>query len=736
MRFFSKFKNIHYMHYINAVITLLFLLLAVFVFPRGIIRIWESMIDLFWSVCYYFNELLSLPFEPAVTVNDYSSVPLTPFWGLPETWEQFLLAWDYYWELIVEWDNFLSYLIFIAELIRNYARWFLLVVVPMMLLLYVLFDKYLSTPNNDYNEDSKYVTVAKLFGEKVYTPVKKWLHSYYAFNLENSAYYVVWFLIWAYNFNIITIVVEFLAYYMYFVVSFDFSTIYRQLYKLLCDLSVMLAFVPAWCWIIVAIIVFCFIRRAIGFKVLYHHEACNCGFINERPIVSMTTGTMGTNKTTMITDMMLLQEKMFRDKALELMLENDLKFPNFPWCNLENALRYAMSEHIVFNLATARKFVSHLRYCFEAAAADPSLRSCIRRHLKKRYRIPYENLIFDYDYAKYGLEYDDKLKVIDLWSSVESYAQLYFIYCIKCSLIISNYSVRSDSVIDDLGNLPRRDNDFYRRNSRFIYELSRYAHIIDFNAMRLGRKLGGEDPKKDSFEFGVCGITEVGKERKNNLQLQELKIKDSETNQKNDGFNDWMKMIRHSATVDYYPFVKVITDEQRAESWGADARQLLEIIHIKERAETKLAMPFFALEELIYDIVFNKFVGLYTRYRYVRSDNTLPMFLFKKIMAVLQKYYSDTYNLFGYKKMTIQIESGTQDGQFEERYYYLDHKRIYADRFSTDCFSEFFTTKSLRSAIGIDDLEEYSCSKATFDELKMQNSYFVADLTRKQENDK
>ena len=394
------------MHYINAAITIIFLCLAVFVFPRGIIRIWESLIDLFWSVCFYFTELLYLPFEPSVTVNDYSSVPLTPFWGLPETWEQFLIAWDYYWCLIVEWDNFLSYLIFVGNLINDYARWFLLAGVPSMLLLYVVFDKYLSEYNNDYNEDSKYVALARHFGEKVFIPVKNWFIRYYRFTVDHRAYCLIWLFIWAYNFNVITIIIEFLAYYMYFVISFDFESIYRQLYKLLCDLSVMLAFVPPWCWLIVGIIVFCLIRRAIGFKVLYHHEACDCGFINERPIVSMTTGTMGTNKTTMITDMLLLQEKMFRDKALSLMLENDLKFPDFPWCNLENALRFAMREHIVYNLATARKYVSHLRYCFEAAEREPQYYSCIRRHLKKRYRIRYGNLIFDYDYEKYGTEYD------------------------------------------------------------------------------------------------------------------------------------------------------------------------------------------------------------------------------------------------------------------------------------------------------------------------------------------
>ena len=55
-------------------------------------------------------------------------------------------------------------------------------------------------------------------------------------------------------------------------------------------------------------------------------------------------------------------------------------------------------------------------------------------------------------------------------------------------------------------------------------------------------------------------------------------------------------------------------------------------------------------------------------------------------------------------------------------------KKIYSRRFSTDCFSEFFEEKALRSPVGIDDLKEYATEKANFDELKEQNSYFINEL--------
>ena len=59
-------------------------------------------------------------------------------------------------------------------------------------------------------------------------------------------------------------------------------------------------------------------------------------------------------------------------------------------------------------------------------------------------------------------------------------------------------------------------------------------------------------------------------------------------------------------------------------------------------------------------------------------------------------------------------------------------KKIYSKRFSTDCFSDFFENKAIRSNYGIDDLREYATEKATLDELKAQNSYFIEDLVRRQ----
>ena len=111
------------------------------------------------------------------------------------------------------------------------------------------------------------------------------------------------------------------------------------------------------------------------------------------------------------------------------------------------------------------------------------------------------------------------------------------------------------------------------------------------------------------------------------------------------------------------------------------------------------------------------------------------MYAFKKVIALFNHYYNGIYNTFGYSTQTVQLESGTQDGEIKEKQYYLMSKKIYAKRFSTDCFSDFFSVKSLRSPIGLNDLQEYETEKATFDELKEQKSYFIEDLINKQEKE-
>ena len=193
-------------------------------------------------------------------------------------------------------------------------------------------------------------------------------------------------------------------------------------------------------------------------------------------------------------------------------------------------------------------------------------------------------------------------------------------------------------------------------------------------------------------------------------------------------------MCRHSATVDNFPFIKVFTDEQRPESWGADARDLCDIIKIISSSKLKLALPFYTIEEMIYEWAFNSFISLYYDFRFRRGDNTLLVHVLKSVTAWLWKRNVKVYNRYADTILKIEKERGTMDGKTDKRKYYLMNAKIYRRRFSTDCFSEYFNDMALRTNVGLNDYLEYATERATVDELRLQNSYFINGLYGGEEN--
>lgn len=713
MKFKNWLKSLDYRHYICIAITFAFVATSIFAFPYAFKRICECFRDFGTSIAYYFCKLFGID-EVRATVNDISEMPIYLPNGFPASWEEFQGYWVQYWNIFFKRETISAYCQSVGNVVLSFS--YILFFVPILIVVYYVLKRVLDKQNNDYNVDSKHLRRFKKLSDKTYRPAKAWLQGFVDFVKENKVYYIIWACIFAYAFNFFAIAIEFVSYYLYFCMSFNFVNLYRQIYKLVVDLSVVVTKIPLFLWLIIAYGVICAVRKKIAYLRLNHFEMKNRGFINERSIVCFIVGTMGKGKTTMEIDMGLSTEAMFRDKAFELLLENDLRFPYFPWINFENALRDAMEKHAVYNLATCKRFVRSKQKNWE------------RNKTQKK--------IFMYDFERYGLTSCDELCVKDIWQVLESYAQLYFIYIVQSSLIIGNLSTRTDNIIDDIGNFPIWNTDFFERDARLIDAFSRHSHILDFDMLRLGKRLVEENERSDMFEFGVVTITEIGKERLNALELSDVKKSDKRANQKNDLFNYWLKMARHSATVDGYPFIKVFVDEQRPESWGADARELSEIVHIVARNDKKLAMPFFAIEELIYDFVFSRFVNLYKKYRYLRGDNTLSMYVLKSICTKIHSYYTGIYNRFSYIPCDIALEAGVQDGKMAIKKYYLATKKIYSKRFSTDCFSEFFTEKTLKSTFGLDDLVEFKTEKASFDEMLQENSYFFEDLCKMLKSDK
>ena len=691
---------------LSVVITAIFLIIGIAYCTKSYERLWETICGVGSSVKFYFSEIFELENSTPVDVIQPSETLQGETVAMPTTASVFWLKFRVFFTLLFNGSNLGGYFGIIRQKMELFSR-FLLLLLPVAILAVIVVKRIYATPNTRHNQDTRPLRIVKKISGVTYQPIKRFILGYKRYLDETKHWKTAWLWIWLANVNFLSIGVAFISYYFYFAVSFDIPSLYPQIVNLLKDLLLVLRYFPWFLTGTIAWIIFTRIREKIGMQVLHHHEARNCGFIKELPIVSMSCGSMGKRKTTHITDMSLSQTVMFRQEAFTRLQKQDMKFPFFPWICFENELKSCMAYGRVYNLASIRTWVAQKRERYE-------------KHGRSVWQL------YGYDTEKYGLYFDNALKREYLFDVLETYAKLYFIYVIESSLLVANYSIREEDILYDEGNFPLWSFNFFPKRPNV--ENSRFAHILDFDVLRLGKKVIENNPKAGSFEFGVVVITEVGKERANNLELKEVKKNTDEANQKNDLFNAWLKMCRHSATVNNFPFIKVFTDEQRPESWGADARELADILTIVNSGTQKLALPFYTIEEILYDWAFSRFISMYYDFRHKRGDNTLLVYMLKIIVSKIWARNERIYNRFGYSVLGIEKERGTQDNKPEKKRYFLANYKIYRERFTTDCFSDYFNDLALKSGVGLMDYLTYKTVRASVDELKAQNSYFINGL--------
>ena len=336
---------------ITVIISLAFLALGA-VFWQSYLRFGEACRDLGLSVAYYFCELFGAEYTFTPTVTGYSSVMQ---WDilLPSDFAGFTDAAGKYFSLLISGENFSGYWAKVGSILGIIAK-VLVVALPCVLLFVIIVRAMYRRANTKHNYDTLPLRIFKWLARWTYQPIKRVVKSYLAFLRRQSWIVVCWVILWVFHLNAASVVIGFFAYYFYFVLSFDVGNLYVQVCKLLIDLQVIFRHFPWWSIATVAWLIFNRWRKNIALNRLRHFEARNCGFINELPIVSMSCGSMGKKKTTLITDMVLSQEVMFRQKALSILQTNDMKLPHFPWIMFEDELRACMEHGTVSNLAAAK----------------------------------------------------------------------------------------------------------------------------------------------------------------------------------------------------------------------------------------------------------------------------------------------------------------------------------------------------------------------------------------------
>lgn len=731
-----------YRHYICIGITFLFLGLC-FLFPNALPRIGEAARDLGTSIVYYFYALFldnpdGCPITPTVLQIqswEWAESPFEPVRIFPWTFEEFKILWKMYWKLFATPDNFLEYVWSLSDLLEVIIK-VMILALPLVIPFWLKIQSYTDEQGEETSEDSKHLRRFKILLYKTAYPAAYWCKSFVHFVRENKLYYQTWLFIWSLYFNVISIGIAFFAFYFYFVATFDLISLYTQLVKLLLDLTPMIRFIPGIIWTSLFVLLLNHIGNNIGYSRLEHNEAKNRGFLNERGVVTVIYGNMGTGKTRMLTSLALSAEKQLRDDALEILLETDMKFPNFPWVRLRAEIKEHMHAHQIVDVFSIRRWIRARKDAYLYLCENDLLPWYRRRVRKGKQQC---DLTFGYDTEHYRSTYNDNLQITHFYDAVEDYAQAYFVYSIQTSLIFSNYSIRVDFDVTDNGHFPLYNDDFFRRNPKYQSMYSRYCHIIDFDMLRLGKRMLEENPNKNALGFGVYIVSEIDKERKNELEIRKQasskkknrsdEAEEEPCSQNNDLFNACLKMIRHATVIANRVFVKVLCDLQRPEDWGAGGREVGEVVFIESKDEKSLVLPFFSPYWLIQGLYFFhcKFESFYLNYINVRDDNTLLLYLFKNITALFRQYIDRTEKLFGCQTFNLEVESGRMDGKPKERKFYGMDKKDFSRRYSTDAMSAIF---DLPNTVSIADFTEYADVMASKAERDKQNSHFQRDIDR------
>ncbi|MBO5027152.1 MAG: hypothetical protein J6C23_02675 [Clostridia bacterium] len=303
------FEN-KYPYYVCTIITLCLLAMGIFVFPNAIGRLIESCKDFGYSVGYVFCEIFNIKPEIQPTMNnlpDYSymnaqtwffglfgksSPSKTPSTFIPMEWVQFKAKWVQYWKAFANERYFLLYVFFLLQVLY-YAFLGVALFVPLWFGIRKLFKKYYFREQRQKQSKRLDCATALTDGQAQETPdtgepvempitdsiplrVWRWLYfkvilrvflwvvSLVEWIKERPTLWQFWLLLALLYFNVLTIVMEFIAYYLYFLCSMDVYNLYRQIYKLFLDLYAVFS---------VLSFVTCFVLAYLGVKrfITYMH---------------------------------------------------------------------------------------------------------------------------------------------------------------------------------------------------------------------------------------------------------------------------------------------------------------------------------------------------------------------------------------------------------------------------------------------------------------------------------
>ena len=707
-RFFSCLKKVNHRHYICIIICLLMAAWSVFLCKNSWTRIVESLIDFIFSI----TDLLfyEQPWCPDVTVTNLSSVGIITL--LPKSWVDIGTHFDLFLKLLITPENLLNYLLYILPIVQFVSQ-FSCILILFCGVLFVLkkFTKPLVTSNT--GEQGKMLLSYKSFRLRVLIPVKDYVFSLIKFFYSVKTYRIFFCFCFLFSTNLITVLIEFFAYYFYFCGTFDLINIPVQIFKLSVDVVIAWKTLPALIWFVIGWFVFDYFSKKYAYKRLLILESFNKAVVKILGLITLIVAPMRGGKTKLQSSMNVTKAQVIREQMLDNMLQVHSHFPHFPFELFIKHLNELNSEGKLKSLRLCELHTSYLQKVF---SEDP------RR----------ENL-FGYDFMNYPLTFDDGLTKIGIFSDLCMFIKSYSVY-VQPTLFIGNYSVRDLHVQTTKGNFPLWDFDLFKKPS--FDGSGVFAHKLNFDTIRPGKKVGEDKTIYGLLEYGLLCIQEADKEFGNKTETDEMKRNSGRANMKNDFHNKFFKTMGHAGMINYKPTLSATMDSQRKSALGADTTELGLVCRILEESAIKLTLPLFLYRDMLYRLFKKWHKKFKSKDWYNRADCTFIGYFIDSLLCRYIQYCERIYNTFGYTELALSISDPSGEGEKQDVIWYALNKKDKGGLYATDGLREMFRTHNKRSGKGLSDLECFDTLHPSLDTLKEDlNSFMILDFTKENKDD-
>lgn len=707
----KKIINLCVKHLLAILIILLILIFVYFIEWSFVPRFIISLNSLSEKGIYYFNFLFNKTSEVSYLTDQYLSIgyfaqELLEI-DLTRIWEKLKVSF----ELLVNLDYIKLQLLNFSNTMLNFSKSSLVITLSFVVII-IIFMIYLSSNEKTRNEMSKPLKLYLKIKKQILIPMFLRFKNY-ILRFKDSLYLYILSTILIIGFNVPSIVFDIIGEYLYFFSSFN---LYGLLDFILVEILTILGslnFLPLFIKILLLI---CLIRyltvrkayRLIEGKLMVRNEK----MVNsDTGVFTLILGKMRGGKTTLATSIARISNTIYHKNAFENMTRISLMFPNFPFMALEkDIIRLAKRKRLV-NMQQCGRFVS------------------------KIYDISIEKPFVLYGYninEQKNLNYDGCVN-LTLKDALIIYAESYWIYFQKGNLIASNYPIRTDDIRLDNGHLVLWDYNSFRRNNRDLRSFSSKSRILVFDMLRLGKKVNPLNKFKDSNGPMIAVATEFGKENGNMLTNASYSALDETANPKNDLLDYSLKLGGHLANVWHTNFFKFIADEQRSGSISTNLVSVAQSIYTADpkNQKEKSALKLFYIEPAILDALINLRNWFYSKYRFVREDNTLFFHIINWIGSLAYYIESYIYNRFGYKEVELPSCRTDATGNLiegDKQKFYIIYYIDYSLRFESACMKDFLNSNKLKADIGFFDIPEYKSMMPTKEEWESQGSYIVKDL--------